>query len=799
MRDIKKIISMLSLEEKASLLSGSDFWHTKEIPRMEIPKIMLSDGPHGLRVQDDKPDHLGINESIPATCFPAACATGCSFDKELMREIGQAIGQEALYHGLSVVLGPGANIKRNPLCGRNFEYISEDPYLTGELAASFIQGLQSQGVGASLKHFAANNQETARLVNNSIIDERALREIYLAGFEQAVKSGAPWTVMCSYNRLNGVYASENKHLLTEILRNEWGFKGAVVTDWGAISDRTRALKAGVDLEMPFLGDYNDRQILRSIQEGRLDEAALDRAVENVLNLVFKQNGQSSPRKPDEESILRKHHTLSCKAAAQSAVLLKNENGTLPINTGQKIAVFGQLAAYPRYQGTGSSKINPYKLVPPLKALEQSGLDLTYADGYLLSGQENGEEEELIEQALAIAKDCVSVLIFAGLPDEWESEGYDRTHLNLPDNQNRLIEALAAAHENVAVILLCGAPVLLPWKEQVKSILLLYLGGQAVGTACMKILTGEETPGGKLAETWPLELTDTPNYTYYATDTMNTQYRESIFVGYRWYATANRPVAFPFGFGLSYTDFEWKNFKILRNTISKDGTLTVSGTIKNIGAFRGSEVIQLYISKPESAIIRASKELKAFEKVFLAPGESKEITLTLDNRSFSYYSPLEKNWCTEEGNYCIQLGNSSDNILHTFPVYIEGSKKEAGPWEIHKSIPAYSILPKNGAFLITEEEFQTLFPESLPIIDGKHREYTIDSLVADLNETALGKKYYRKLMGKLEITLGGKESSLYKLICTGIDQTPLRSLLFSGVLNYKELFHMIDQLSNTNEG
>lgn len=799
MCDMKHIISRLTLEEKASLCSGADFWYTKEIPRMEIPKIMFSDGPHGLRVQPQEADHLGINDSMPATCFPAASAVGCSFDKELMKEIGQAVGREALVQGVSVVLGPGVNIKRNPLCGRNFEYISEDPYLAGILAASFIQGLQSQGVGASLKHFAANNQETARLINNSIIDARALREIYLAGFELAVKQSRPWTVMCSYNRLNGVYASENKYLLTEILRNEWGFTGAVITDWAAVSDRVRALKAGVDLEMPFLGEYNDLKIIESVRQGLLEENTLHGAVRNVLNLVTKCVQKNNNPKVEENTMFCQHDSLACKAAARSAVLLKNENHVLPIHQGHKTAVLGQLAVNPRYQGAGSSKINPYKLNTPLEALEQCGLDIQYSEGYLLSNQTDDTEADLIKQAVETVKECSNVLIFAGLPDEWESEGYDRSHLNLPDNQNHLIEAVASVHDKVTVILMCGAPVIFSWKDKVQSILLMYLGGQAVGTACAKLLTGEETPGGKLAETWPLDLADTPNYNYYATDPLNTQYRESIFVGYRWYDTAKRVTAFPFGFGLSYTEFEWKDFKISRNTFAKNEKLTVSVEVKNIGAFRGSEVVQVYISKKASGIIRPSKELKAFEKVFLAPGESGVVTLTLDDRSFSYYNPVEKDWCIEGGKFEILIGNSSDHILQTLTVDAEGDHKETRLQEIYKMVPVYSALPEHGTFCITEEEFRALYMENLPMTEKNDKEYTADSLAGCLKETELGLGYYKTILERLELTLGGKESSLYKLICTGIEQVPLRSLIISGGLDYPELFHMIDQLNNTNEG
>lgn len=794
MNKLKSIVQKMTLEEKAGLLSGSGFWHTKAVERLDIPEILLSDGPHGLRIQDGSTDHLGANESLPATCFPTAAATGCSFDRDLLREIGEAIGREARSEELAVVLGPGVNIKRSPLCGRNFEYFSEDPYLTGELASAYIEGVQSQGVGTSLKHFAANNQETARLVNNSIVDVRALREIYLSGFESAVKKSKPWTVMSSYNRLNGTYCSEDRGLLTGILRKEWGFDGAVVTDWGGVSSRVDALSAGTDLEMPHLSDYNDRQILEAVQKGRIKEEVLDTAAENVLRLISRCRDNENQGHPPYLFTPEQHHQLAQRASAASAVLLKNKNSVLPIRSGSEITVLGQLASSCRYQGTGSSRIHPYYLDTPLESLKAAGFQIRYEEGYLLSDEKGKKEEDLLSRALDAAESSQTVLIYAGLPEEWESEGYDRTHLELPENQNRLIEAVSAKHQNVIVVLMCGAPVLIPWKDRVNGILLMYLGGQAAGSACAALVSGESTPGGKLAETWPLALEDTPCCRYFAADTRNTQYRESIFVGYRWYDTARRPVQFPFGYGLSYTTFEVEAQYISDRTYAEGRKIYVHASVKNIGDLPGSEVIQLYIGKKESKIMRARKELKGFEKVSLNPGETKEVEFVLDGRSFSYYHPLEDQWCIEGGTYEICIGTSVDDIVHTYEVEAEGDEKEQTLAEMIKEAPVYFSLPDHGIWEIPEDEFCHVFGRELPLYEGPGC-YTIDTPIGELNRRTYGHKTYQKILGQLETALGGKESSLYQMIVTGIDQTPLRSLLMSGVLDDESLHQLIEELNH----
>lgn len=642
----------MTLKEKASLCSGADTWHTKAVGRLNLPAIMLADGPHGLRKQVGRMDNMGVNISAPATCFPAAATTANSFDRELLREIGAAIGAEALKERVSVVLGPGVNIKRSPLCGRNFEYFSEDPYVAGELGAAITEGIQSRGVGTSLKHFAANNQEQYRMIGNSAIDERALREIYLAAFEKIVKKAKPRTVMCSYNKVNGVFASENKELLTDILRDEWGFDGVVISDWNAVNDRVEGIRAGLDLEMPASGGFNDRILARAVRRGELDGEILDRTARRLVELVL---DSLDAMKTDFSIDLEAHHKLARKAQAESAVLLKNENAVLPLKKGGKIAVIGDFAKEkPRYQGAGSSRINPLKLDNTYDELIKLGFEATYCGG------------SDIEEIKKLAASAETVLVFAGLPDEYESEGFDRVTLDLPEAHNAMIEAAVSANPNVVVILQCGAPVLMPWSGTVKGILLAYLGGQAGGGGIADLLAGVKNPCGKLAETFPLAIEDTPCYGNFSNGDLSVEYRESIFVGYRHYNTFNKPVAFPFGFGLSYTGFEYSDFSA--------GAESASVTVKNTGSVAGAEIVQLYISAPEtSKVYRAARELKGFEKVFLEPGESRTITFALEARSFEYYNRKKGNWDTERGEYTISVGASSADIRASASVNVAGSE------------------------------------------------------------------------------------------------------------------------------
>ncbi len=664
--NIKDVISQMTLEEKAGLCSGLDFWHTKPVERLGVQAVMVSDGPHGLRKQDEKGDHLGINDSIKAVCMPAACATAASFDRELIGKMGQAIGASCQHEKLAVVLGPAVNIKRSPLCGRNFEYLSEDPYLAGEMAAAYINGVQSQNVGTSIKHFAANNQEHRRMSSSSNADERTLREIYFPAFETAVKKAQPWTVMCSYNRINGVYASENPWLLTEVLRKEWGFKGYVMSDWGAVSDRVAGVAAGLDLEMPSSGGVNDKKIVEAVRSGKLDEALVDQAVERILTVNEMYLSNAKPDTPwDQEA----DHQLSADIAAQCMVLLKNE-GVLPLDKADKVAFIGEFAAKPRFQGGGSSHINCFKTTSALEAAE--GLPVTYAQGYSVAKDE--ATGDMIAEAVAAAKAARTAVVFAGLPDSYESEGYDRSHMALPACQNKLIEAVAAANPDTVVVLHNGSPVEMPWLGKVKGVLEAYLGGQAVGLATVKLLYGDVNPSGHLAESFPVKLEDNPSYLFYGGEADRADYREGVFVGYRYYDKKHMDVAFPFGHGLSYTTFAFSDLRLSADHITDQDTLTVTVKAANTGKRAGKTVVQMYVGDKESTVLRPVRELKGFEKVELAPGESKDVTFTLDKRAFAYWNEELHDWHVETGEFTIEIGQSSRAIDVAATVTVEGTVK-----------------------------------------------------------------------------------------------------------------------------
>ena len=670
-RDLKELISQMTLEEKAGMCSGLDFWHLKGIERLGIPSVMVSDGPHGLRKQNSEADHLGINESITAVCFPPAVLSACSFDRELLSELGDAIGKEAQAQDLSVVLGPAVNIKRSPLCGRNFEYYSEDPYLAGEAAASFIRGVQSHHVGTSIKHFAANNQEFNRMSCSSDVDERTLREIYLPAFETAVKKAAPHTVMCSYNRLNGTYASENHWLLTDVLRNEWGFQGYVMSDWGAVNNRVDALKAGLELEMPASGGINDQEIINAVRDGSLDESVLDQAVERLLNIIFLY----TDNRENQTFELENDHKLAGKIAEESMVLLKNDQ-VLPLKEEEKVVVIGEFASAPRFQGGGSSHINSFKvsnLMDALNALET----VTYVKGF--SSTEDVYDPALAEEAIRAAKSADKVIICAGLPESFESEGYDRTHMKLPECQNQLIADILTVQPNVIVVLHNGAPVEMPWLPDVKGLLEAYLGGQAVGEAVANILYGRVNPSGKLAETIPYKLSDNPSYLNFGAGEQ-ISYSEGVFVGYRYYDTKEMPVAFPFGYGLSYTTFAYSNLRLSSTKFSDSDTITVTVDVTNTGACEGKEVVQLYIHDATNAVRRPIKELKGFEKVSLKPGETKTVSFTLDYRSFAWYHTDMHDWFAAAGSYEVLIGSSSREILLSETIHLSTEKRE--PLHIH---------------------------------------------------------------------------------------------------------------------
>jgi len=649
--DIKALVSQMTLEEKCGLLSGLDFWHTKPVERLGVPSVMVSDGPHGLRKQDDRADHLGVNDSIKAVCMPAACATAASFDRDQIRVMGEAIGDSCQHEKLSVVLGPAVNIKRSPLCGRNFEYFSEDPYLAGEMSAAYINGVQSKNVGTSIKHFAANSQEHRRMSSSSNVDERTLREIYFPAFETSVKKAQPWTVMCSYNRINGVYASEDPWLLTEVLRDEWGFEGYVMSDWGAVSDRVEGVAAGLDLEMPSSGGHNDRKVMEAVLAGELDEAIVDQAVERILTINYKYLENAKPETPwDQEA----DHLLSARIAADCMVLLKNEGNILPLNKADSVAFIGEFAAKPRFQGGGSSHINCFKTTSAVEAA--ADLPVTYVQGYSVDRDE--ATDEMIAEAVKAAKEAKVAVIFAGLPDAYESEGYDRKHMRMPACQNKLIEAVAEANPNTVVVLHNGSPVEMPWLNKVAGVLEAYLGGQAVGLATVNVLYGDVNPSGRLPETFPVKLQDNPSYLFYGGEFNEADYREGIFVGYRYYDKKEMDVLFPFGYGLSYTTFEYSNLRLSSKEIKDTDNLTVTVTVKNTGSRTGKTVAQLYVGDVESNYIRPVRELKGFEKIELEPGECKDVTFILDKRSFAYWNDELGDWHVETGDFTIEVGQSS---------------------------------------------------------------------------------------------------------------------------------------------
>lgn len=662
---IRELIGQMTLEEKASLCSGADFWHTKGIERLGIPATMVTDGPHGLRKQDDNADHLGINESIQAVCFPAGCGTAASFNRELLVKMGEILGNECQAEGVSVILGPAVNIKRSPLCGRNFEYYSEDPLLAAEISGALIQGIQSKNVGTSIKHFLANNQEERRMSSSSQVDERTLREIYLAAFEGAIVKQKPWTVMCSYNKINGVYAAENRKYLTDILRGEWGFDGYVVSDWGAVNNRVPDLAAGLDLEMPGSGGINDSRIVDAVQKGTLKEEVLDTAVERILDVVYRFEENRDHNAVFDRDL---DHEEAKKAAEETIVLLKNDN-ILPLAPDQKVAFIGKYAREPRYQGGGSSHINSHKVTSAMDAAAGNP-NICYAQGFIDSADQT--EESLLKEAVEAAKAAEAAVIFAGLPDAFESEGFDRVHMRMPNCQNELIEKVLEVQPNTVIVLHNGSPIEMPWIHQVKGVLEAYLSGQAVGGAVYDILFGRVNPSGKLPETFPLKLEDNPSYLNFPGEKDIVEYREGIFVGYRYYDKKKMDVLFPFGYGLSYTSFDYSNLKVSADSIRDTDTVTVSVDIKNTGDRAGKEAVQLYVADVESTVIRPVKELKDFAKVELQPGETKTVSFTLGKRAFAYYNTTLADWHVESGEFRVMIGKSSRDIVLTGTIFVEST-------------------------------------------------------------------------------------------------------------------------------
>ena len=786
----REIIEKMTLEEKAQICDGLDYWHTKAFERLGIPSIMVCDGPHGLRKQNPNGKKVGLGNSYPAVCFPTACTTACSWDTDLIYEMGRALGEECLRENVSVLLGPGVNMKRSPLCGRNFEYFSEDPFLAGKMGAAFINGVQSMGVGTSLKHFAANSQETRRMTVSSVVDERTLREIYLTAFEIAVKESKPWTVMNSYNRINGVHSSENDWLQNKVLRDEWGFDGVVVSDWGAVNDRVKGINGGNDLEMPSSKGYNSKKIIQAVKNGEIDEETLNERVDKLIDLVIK--AQTMPKK-EYVCDLEAHHALARKIAGQSMVLLKNE-GVLPISKGQKIAVIGEMAKAPRYQGAGSSLINPTKMDNACECLRQAGFDFTYAAGY--DKKTIKIDGRKIEEAVNAAKSADVVLAFIGLTEAYESEGFDREHMNLPDNHNALIDALCKANENVVVILAGGSPVSMPWADKVKGILNSYLGGQAGAGAVADILTGAVNPSGKLAESYPFSNECTPCADYFPGGHKTVEYRESIYIGYRYYDKAKIEVQFPFGFGLSYTSFEYSDLKLDKASIKDSETLTVTFKVKNTGNFAGAEIAQLYVSDEESTIFRPEKELKGFKKVELLPGEEKEVELTLDKRAFAYYNTEIHDWHVESGSFRILVGASSADIRLESAVTVESSLPQAVIPDFRETAPSYYTADIKN---VPDIQFEALLGFPIPPDDRDvTNPLTYINNLEDAWHTKWGRRINKAILSVMKRVNKGPSAGMMNNVAL---QTPFRCILSmgNGVLSQKMLDGLLLMLNGEKGG
>ena len=777
------LIKQMTLEEKASFCSGLDYWHTPGLERLGVPVVMWTDGPHGIRKRAEKmdKDQATSLKGVPAICYPTAATTACSWDPDLIYEMGVLLGEECLKEQVSVLLGPGTNIKRSPLCGRNFEYFSEDPYLAGEISAAFVNGVQSKGVGTSLKHFAGNNQETRRMTCDTVVDERALREIYLTSFEKTVKQAQPWTIMNAYNRLNGTYCAENKWLLTDVLRDEWGFQGMIVTDWGAENDRVAGLLAGQELEMPTSNGLGNKQIVEAVKDGRIPEEFLDKMVDNVLDVIMKSKDVLGDYTYDAAA----HHQKAREIASQCMVLLKNEENILPLKKGANIAVIGEMAKNPRYQGAGSSIVNAIKVDCAYDSIVEKGAKVTYAAGYSTAKKNKIPDEKFIADAVEAAKGKDAVLLFIGLTEEFESEGFDRRHIGIPPLHTKLVEAVSAVNENVVVVLAGGAVIEMPWADKVKGILNSILGGEATSSAAADILFGDVNPSGKLAETYPVELSDTPCYNYFPGNTATVEYRESVFVGYRYYDSAEKDVRFPFGYGLSYTMFEYSDIKLSAESIKDTEEVTVSFKVKNTGNVDGAEVAQIYVKDNESTIFRPKQELKGFKKVFLKAGEEKEVSITLGKRAFAYYNVNIHDWHVETGAFTICVGASSRDIKLSAELNVESTVEAIVP-DYRATAPAYySADIKN----IPAEQFVSVLGRELP--PSEIKAYPNLTLVNTIEDSAAGKNG-AKIVGLIK-KLVGEES-----MAAGIAlQLPIKNLISMsfGIFNPKMAEQLLDILND----
>ncbi len=793
-QNYEKILAKLTLDEKLLLLSGKTFWLTNDIERAGIPSVWMSDGPHGLRKEKVSAGTNIMQASETSTCFPTAVTTASSWDTELIEQVGATIADEARALKVTTVLGPGVNIKRSALCGRNFEYISEDPYLTAKMGAAFVHGVQKEGIGVSLKHFCANNEEHIRMCIDTVADERAMREIYLPAFEHIVKTEQPSTIMCSYNRIEGTYLSDNKRYLTDILRGEWGFKGIVVSDWGAVNDRVEGIKAGLDLEMPGNNGMNNANIKLALDRGDITMEDIDKIALRMIKFAFEcKENEGEGYDIDFEA----HHEIARKAAANSAVLMKNENSILPLKGHESVAVIGTLAKKVRYQGAGSSHINPYKTVSFIDALENTAQAFTYAPGYTLKG--DGYDADLIADAVKAAEGKDKVIVFIGLTDAFESEGFDRKHINMPASHALLVEEISKVNENIIVVLSCGSPVQMkPWDNKVKAVLNMYLGGQAAGEACYDIIYGAVNPSGKLAETFPVYNEDNLASAYFPMGPRTVEYRESIFVGYRYYDTAAKAVAYPFGHGLSYTSFEYSGIKLSKKKAKEGDKITVSFKLKNTGALDGAEVAQVYVSAPESKLYKAEKELKGFRKVFLKAGEEKTVKIELDERAFSYYNVNICDWHAESGEYTVLVGSSSRDIRLTSALTLTTAKPDVAVPDYTEAAPSYYNL--KAVNRIPDSEFKAVLGRDIPDnSDIKKGDLTINCSVSQVAVSPFGKLLYGALTNGAKIVALTAENP--DMITESIKDMPLRSFsgFTGGILSQKSVDGILDLCNGTKGG
>ncbi|MDA8952902.1 glycoside hydrolase family 3 C-terminal domain-containing protein [Pseudomonadales bacterium] len=794
------LLTQLTLEEKAKLCSGKDFWHLEGIERLGLAPVMVTDGPHGLRKQGPAADHLGANKSIPATCFPTASSLASSWDRELMHDVGAALGEHCVEENVTVLLGPGMNIKRHPLCGRNFEYFSEDPLISGEIAAALVSGIQSQGVGACLKHFAVNNQEFGRMYMDAIVDPRTLREIYLKGFEIAVKKSAPWMVMCAYNRLNGEYCSEDNWLLNEVLRDEWGFDGAVVTDWGAANDRVLGVQSGLDLEMPSSGGINDKLVLNAVENGELSEADLNNTV--LRNLCISLAGAQLPVR-DPNIDLAAHHQLARRAATESCVLLKNSSNLLPINHSESVALIGAFAKKPRFQGAGSSQVRPTQVDTLFNALSESFDNLVYAEGF--DAKYSELDQGLIDEAVAAAKACSVAIVYAGLPGIYESEGFDREHMQLPEQHNRLIQAVVQANPRTVVVLANGAPVEMPWIDQVPAVLEGYLAGQASGSAIADILIGLANPSGKLTETFPLSLEDIPSNAWFPGERRQIQYREGLYVGYRYFDSANRPVLFPFGHGLSYSSFAYSDAQISTSTMSADvsadpanpTTIQVSVAVKNTGAMAGAECVQVYRHALNSKVYRPDQELVGFAKVFLQPGEQSTVTIQISSADFAYFDQGMNQPNIEAGQYALRIGASSRDIRQTLELTIGDPSHQKTAQPSPQALNCLGPQLDQTAIQVADETFAQMLGKAAPKGESPHP-FHANSSLAEIGETWLGAKIKAKAVeGFLKgMGLGNNDATIRKMFEEMANNMPLRGIVLfqQGKLSYRKMHLLLAVLN-----